>query len=250
MRIKIYLLLFFLGFSSISKSQNIKDSIVATTHFRMGYAYQIPSKNLAERFGNNSNIEVAFGIKTKKNFLFGLSTTYLFGEQVTEPGLMQNLYTSQGHILANDGKIARVIAQERGFTISLEGGKIVNIIGPNPNCGILVKGGFGFIQHKIRLEHQFDEINQLEGDFLKGYDRLTNGWQINEFVGYYHQANRKLVNFYVGIEAYQGFTAGRRDYNFDTMKKDDSPRKDFLLGMRAGWIIHLYGRSAGGEYYY
>jgi len=247
---KYFLFFITLVFCLTVNGQNIKDSIVGTSHFRIGYSYQIPGGDLADRFGNNSNIEIAFGIKTKKNSYFGLSFTSLFGGQVSEPGLMQNLYTDQGHILSNDGKISRILIQERGYTISLEAGKLFNVIGKNPNCGILVKGGFGFIQHKIRLEHQFDKINQLEGDYLKGYDRLTNGFQLNEFIGYYHQGNRKLVNYYVGLEAYQAFTAGRRDYNFDTQTVDNNPRTDLLFGIKAGWIIHLYGRSTGGEYYY
>ncbi len=245
-----FIIILFLCLGNLLHSQNVRDSIVKTSHFRLGYAYQAPGADLANRFGNNSNIEVAFGIKTKNNLYFGIRSNYLFGNKVSEPGLLSNLYNDEGTIVANDGELARLLIQERGYSISVEFGKVFNRIGPNPNCGILVKGGIGFIQHKIRLEHQFDEITQLEGEYLKGYDRLTNGWQLNQFVGYYHQGSKRRVNFYVGLEAMEGFTAGRRDYNFDTMTVDNSPRKDILYGLRAGWIIHLYGRSSGGEYYY
>lgn len=247
---KYILVIITIVFSFTMKAQNVKDSIVGTYHFRIGYAYQTPGGDMADRFGNNSNIEFAFNRKTKTNVFFGISTTFLFGRNVSEPGLMQNLYTEQGHIVANDGKISRILIQERGYTISLEGGKLFNSIGKNPNSGILMKGGVGFLQHKIRLEHQFDEITQLEGEYLKGYDRLTNGLLINEFVGYFHQGNRKLINFYIGMEAHQAFTSGRRDFNFDTQTVDNSSRTDLLYGFRVGWIIHLYGQSNGGEYYY
>jgi hypothetical protein len=55
--------------------------------------------------------------------------------------------------------------------------------------------------------------------------------------------NQRLANFYVGLEAIQGFTQSRRDLNFDTGISDTQPRLDMLFGIRAGWVIHLYSRE-------
>lgn len=248
--IKPFLTLLLLSLSVLSFGQrNVKDSTIFSPHISLSYAYQVPGGDLSDRFGNNSSIGIAFDIKTKKNIYYGFSGAMIFGKRVRQPGLLQNLVTDDGEIIADDGKLALVLTQERGYVISAEAGKIFNFIGKNPNSGLLIKGGIGFIQHKIRLEHQNNKISQLEDEYLKGYDRLTNGWQLNEFIGYYHQGNSRTINFYIGLEAYQGFTQGRRSFNFDTLSTDDTPRTDLLMGIRVGWIIHLYGRAPDDFYY-
>lgn len=235
---------------SMSSQNNEKDSVIFSPHLVFSYAYQFPGGDLADRFGNNSNIGFGFNIKTKKNFLFGVNSSYLFGSEVFEPGLLQNILTDNGEVLDNVGQQSLIVAQERGYTISLDGGKIFSIIGPNKNSGLMITGGIGFIQHKIRLEHQENEINQLEDEYLKGYDRLTNGLLLKEFFGYYHMSKARIANFYIGFEAMQGFTKNRRDFNFDTQTVDDKDRLDLLYGIRFGWVFHLYQRMPDEYYIY
>lgn len=235
-------------FQSIAQFQ-VRDSALFDPHISISFAYQTPGGDLAMRFSNNMNVGGAFHIKTKKNWYYGVQGAYFFGNKVNEPGLLQNLYTDQGEILDNQGQIAIVAPQERGFAITLDGGKILDVVGPNRNSGLLLMGGLGFLQHKIRIEHQENEITQLEGDYLKGYDRLTSGITLYQFAGYFHMSNNRLANFFFGIEAHQAFTRGRRDLNFDTMTSDNKPRFDLLAGIRAGWVLHLYTRTSS-EYYY
>jgi hypothetical protein len=99
------------------------------------------------------------------------------------------------------------------------------------------------------LEHQETTIPQLEGEYLKGYDRLTNGLAANQFLGYFNMSNSRVVNFYIGIEAIEGWTQGRRTINFDTGMVDNEARFDMLMGLRFGWVLHLYERAAN-EFYY
>jgi hypothetical protein len=42
----------------------------------------------------------------------------------------------------------------------------------------------------------------------------------------------------------------RRDYDFDIMGYDDTKRKDFLGGIRVGWILPLYQKAPEKFYYY
>lgn len=232
-----------------SGQRNIQDSVITSPHFGISYAYQMPHGDMEERFGNNSSVGLNFSIKDKRNWYYGLEGTFMFGRNVKEPGLLSNLLTDNSEVIDNDGGLSQIVIQERGWSLSLSGGRLFNVFGPNPNSGILVKAGVGFIQHKIRLEHQENRITQLEGEFLKGYDRLTNGLLISEFVGYYHMSNRRIINFFVGIEAMQGFTEGRRDFNFDTQTTNEGARMDGLLGFRAGWVINIYQREPQ-EFYF
>ena len=227
----------------------IRDSSLFDPHITLSAAYQTPGGDLANRFSNNLNIGLGFHIKTKTEWIFGIQGTYLFGNRVNEPNFLANLRTDAGEILDNQGQVAVVIPQERGFTVSLQGGYLFNVIGPNRNSGLLLRGGVGMLQHKIRIEHQENAITQLEGEYLKGYDRLTNGWMVDQFAGYYHMSNNGLINFVIGLEAYQGFTKSRRDLNFDTQSSDTASRLDMLVGIRAGWVLHLYQRAPVVQYF-
>lgn len=244
----LFFLLFILTSSAFSQ-RNVVDTTVFSPHIRFSYGYQFPQADLAERFGDNSSLGFSFGIKDRKNWIYGVSAQFQFGNSVTENGLLQNLITDNGEIIDNNGQISELIISQRGYVLHLEGGKIFNIIGPNPNSGLMVTGGIGFMQHKIRIEHQLNTITQLEGEYLKGYDRLTNGLMISQFVGYYHMSDNRYLNFYLGVEAIQGFTEGRRDFNFDTQTSNEGARTDVLVGFRAGWILNFYKRSTNTIYF-
>jgi len=249
---KKYQLLFsFLFVVNLAFSQwQVRDSALFNPHVTVGYGYSTPGGDLANRFGNNGSVEVGFHVKDKKNWYYGIQFNYLFGNKVHEPNLLSNLLTSRGEILDEQGQITTLFIQERGFNVSLQGGKVIPVIGPNKNSGLLITAGVGFIQHKIRLEHQEAKITQLEGDYLKGYDRLTNGLSVHQFIGYYHMSNNRLINFYIGAQATEGFTQSRREWNLDTQTQDTAKRLDMLFGLRAGWILNLYQRAPNDYYIY
>lgn len=249
MRGILIIILFVLYHYSAKGQFQVRDSALFDPHVSISYASQWPALDMDERFGRNNNIGIGFHIKSKKNWYYGIQGTFLFGNKVKEPGLLSNLAIDEGFVLDNQGQLSKIAVQQRGFSVTLEGGKIFDIIGPNRNSGLLVMGGVGLLQHKIRLEHQENEITQLDGDYIKGYDRLSNGLMVHQFVGYFHMSNNRLINFFIGAEAWQGFTKSRRDLNFDTKLRDDKNRTDILFGLRAGWVLHLYQRSAD-EYYF
>jgi hypothetical protein len=240
---------FFLISNSASAQRNVRDSVVFSPHISFNYGLQLPAADMEQRFGVNSAVGLAFHLKTKKNWIFGAEWSYLFGKQVNEEGLMQNLTTDGGFIINNEGGLAKVLILERGSITTVNVGKILSLKNSNPNSGIMIKGGVGLMQHKIRLETQEDLVTQLEGEYIKGYDRLTNGIVFSQFLGYFHMSDNKLSNFYAGFEFYEGFTRGRRELNFDTQVKDNAPRTDILYGFKVGWVIHMYKRT-GREFYY
>lgn len=229
--------------------RNVRDSLVFTPHISFNYGLQLPAADMEERFGINSAVGLAFHFKTKTNWMFGAEWSYLFGKKVNEEGLIQNLIVDDIYVVNNEGGLAKVLIQERGSITTLNVGKILPLRMSNVNSGILLKGGIGLMQHRIRLETQEDIVTQLEGEYIKGYDRLTNGLVFSQFVGYFHMSNNKLTNFYAGFEFYEGLTQGRRELNFDTQIKDDAQRADILYGFRVGWVIHIYKRTGRDVYY-
>lgn len=240
---------FFVGFNKATAQFNVRDS--SASFFMIGgtFAYQIPGGDLADRFGNNFNVGGTFQWKTKKNWIFGIDGNFIFSDQVKENHILDKISTVQGWVIAQDGMYADVFLYERGFMFSAKAGKIFPLIGPNPNSGLMVTMGAGLLEHKIRIEDKGNRSPQLSDEYKKGYDRLTNGLSLTEFLGYVNFGNHRLVNFMAGFEFTQAFTRSRRNFNFDTMTRDDKSRVDLLFGIRVAWIIPLYKRVPR-EYYY
>ncbi len=214
------------------------------------YAYQLPSGDLGLRFGSNHNVGLSALRKTRGNYLFGLEGGFIFGNNVHEPGLLTGVINRQGQIVDMDGVMADVQLFQRGYAIHAVVGKIIPVIGPNPNSGIMVKLGGGYMRHKIRVQTQKNEVPQLEGDYLEGYDRLAAGPAGMLYVGYQHFSNNRRINFNIGIETNIGITQPLRAYNFDTRSRETGNRFDGLTGIRAGWTIPIYKRLDDRFHYY
>jgi hypothetical protein len=231
---------------------NPRDSLVNAPLIGLSYAYQLPEGNLKERFGFNSSVGVHFLNKTKKNWIWGVDWTFTFSpqSQVKESGsLFDSINTSNGNVVDANGEYATLLFYERGWTSSVKFGKLFPVWGQNKNSGICLITGLGYMQHKIRIEDKFNRTPQLTKAYRKGYDRLSTGLMLSEFVGYLFLGNNRLLNFYAGFEVMAGFTKNRRSFNFDTMEQDTKQRLDIYYGPRIGFIIPLYKRMPD-EYYF
>lgn len=232
----------------VSAQKDIKGGAVSMPMLSFNYGFFTPGGDMAKRFGNNSSIGSIFLHKTAKNYIFGAEGNFIFGRNVRENTILDQIASEDGEVLDKDGQISTILFFERGYTISLSAGKIFPIFGPNENSGLMIRAGVGFIQHKIRIEHQNNRIPQLDGDYYKGYDRLSNGLMTNQFIGYMNMSNTRMANFYIGFEAIQGYTQSRREYNFDTRTKDTAKRLDLLYGVKVGFCVLFYKRTSSAYY--
>ena len=183
----------------------------------------------------------------------GMEGGYLFGNKVKEDGVLDNLKTEQGFIINSAGTPSETKLNERGYLVSIKAGRIFPVLpftevklGKNPNSGIMLVCGPGFLQHKI---HIVSDAPQLGGDYKKGYDRLSYGAAVSAFLGYLFLSNKRLLNFYFGLDYVQAWTKNRRGYNYDTMQYDTAKRTDIMTGVKAGWILPLY-KKVPDEFYY
>jgi len=228
----------------------IKDSLIRFTFLGLNYGFYAPGGDLADRFGNCSMAGLDLLHKTSHNVVYGLSGGFIFGSKINEPGLMSAITTSGGEIIGIDGLIANVRVFERGYQFSAAMGKIFPVNKLNPNSGILLMGGPGFLQHKIRIESIGNTVPMLNKEYRKGYDRLTNGLEFREFIGFVSFGNRQLVNFYAGLEFIQAFTENRRSYNFDNADLNGEKRTDLMFGLKVGWIMPFYKKKPKEYYLY
>jgi hypothetical protein len=253
MRIRYFLFVLFfficLTFNAFTQV-SIKDSAINATLIQAHYSYQFPGGDLKYRFGNNSSVGGGITYKFKKNWVLGAEASFIFGENIkNEYSILSNIATKEGYIIDANGTYTEIRMYERGFQVGGTFGKIIPFFSHNPNSGLTITLGGGYIQHKIRIEDRNNATPQLKKDYLKGYDQLTDGFYVNGFLGYVYLGNNKLVSFYAGIEYNLAYTQSVRGYSFTTMEYDNKKRTDILTGVKIGWIIPLY-QQAPAKYYY
>jgi hypothetical protein len=252
------LCLFLLLSSSLAFAQTESDT--STTVVKKGKADQAwnldvlvgadkAGADMAARFGNSYKIGFGLKFKSTYNWIFGVKAEFFFGKKINEPNYLSNVVTEQGAVISQGGDLMNVGIFERGYMLGAQVGKVVPILQLNRNSGPVMIASVGFIQHKIKLFDRDESFPQLSGQYKKGYDRLTNGIYLEDFIGYQYFAKNKLINFYVGLNLVYGMTAGRRTYQFDIQRADTQARRDVLTGVKLGWVLPIYKKITEEIYY-
>lgn len=214
----------------------------------MGGGIQSPGGDMSERFGNNGVIGLGLEYANEQNWFWGLEGHYFFGNSVKEDPLDILRTFPEGDIIGNNRTPASVVLRERGWYMGFGGGKLIPLI-KDRRAGIRIGLSAGWVQHKIRVQDDNSSVSQLAGDYVKGYDRLTGGPALNEFVGWQQFGSDKGWNFMIGLEFNQGFTNTLRDWDFTERRKLDDSRLDLRFGIRANWTLPFYIHSAEKIYY-
>ncbi|MFT5779699.1 MAG: hypothetical protein ACI837_002658 [Crocinitomicaceae bacterium] len=237
--------------TQLHAQRSLADTTIGTTWLGIQYGGGFPSGELAERYGYLNHVGIMVGYKTSKNWVFGMDANFLFGGDVRLTGVFDHLTDSNGNITDINGDIGNVRVAARGLYVNGIVGKVIPVLSPNPNSGILIHVGFGYLIHRMRIETQDHVVPQLELEYKKGYDRLSSGANVSQFVGYVFMGNEGAVNFYGGFYAQEGFTYNRRTINYDTPEIPVSTdlRIDVQLGFRVGWLIPIYERQPK-EFYF
>jgi hypothetical protein len=225
-----------------------KDSADLVPMFSAHVSGQVPFADLSKRFGPNFAAGGSFMLKTRKNYIFGIESFYMYGRNVKEDVLSQ-LRTAEGYVVDNEGYPADLRISERGLALHITAGKIFILDRNNRNSGLMVTAGIGGLQHRINLYDAQFKVAAVKEERSYGYDRLSLGISLSQFVGYMYLSNNRLLNFYFGVESYQAFTKSVRKLNYDTGLPDTAKRLDILTGLRVGWILPIY-RKKPNEYYF
>ena len=214
-----------------------------------GYGPQMPIGDLADLFGSNFAAEVSLDYMTANNWTIGVQGQFLFGSTVNED-VLASLRTASGDIIGNDREPADIQLRQRGSYYGLRVGKLIGLSKNNDRTGLRINLGAGLLQHRIRIQDDpFRAVPQLEGEYAKGYDRLTNGLALHQFIGYQTIGKTNGVNLTIGFEFFEGFTQNRRSFNFDTRTADEEQRLDILAGLRFSFSLPFYQGNAEDIYY-
>ena len=105
------------------------------------------------------------------------------------------------------------------------------------------------MQHKIRIQVETNNVPNLEDEYLKMYDGLSNGLSASLFIGWMHMSDKGKGHFYAGLDLNNGFTQNRRNYNYNVNGPITKLRNDLLIGLKLGWVIPISKRT-NQEFYY
>ncbi len=245
----IFSILFLCFISSAFGQVNVRDSTARGLLFNFNLAYNVPAGDVGELYGPHMSFAFDMLYKTKSNWLLGGGFDYMFGANVKNTdGLLGGFYTEDGNIIGTNGDYTSVKPLLRGWVIQAKVGKVFPIIGPNPNSGLLVQLGAGYIQHKTQIVH-FNSVYQFNEPYERGYDQLHIGFALSEYIAFFHAGNKRTINFQLGFNFIQGFTQNVREYNYFSRSYDLENKLDLYFGIKASWFLPIYDKNAQKYFY-
>jgi hypothetical protein len=223
------------------------------------FTYNFVGGDLHKNYGNNFAIGMDLAVKFKSNWSIDFGFKYYFGGNVKDDFFYEtfkNLMTDDGYFIQSNGQATTEIAdgvEFRGVSFHWQAGKIIPVTKKYRNSGIWIKAGLGVTQHFMFIKNSEDNVPSLQSNknynYKRGYDKLTIGFSLYQFIGYAHMNRRNLFCMYGGIELFESFSKRQRDFDYSLMRKDDSKFFDAMLGIKIGWIIPLYRHNPDAVFY-
>lgn len=253
--VSCFLLWFFIfsAFSQVQMRQSLIDSSGLIAYVSANYSYNFVLKNsdLYKESGNLMGVGINLSLKTKSNWTVETGFNYMFAGKVKGVDSMFSMITNgAGLIMDGNGTPADIEIDTRGWSLRLEGGKIFPISKKEQNSGIHIKVGVGAVQRFVFIKNPDNLVPFLTEEYKKGYDRLTLGISLYQYIGYTRLSNTKFACFYGGVEFYEIFLHRQRAYDFNLMGKDNRKFFDTMIGLKFGWIIPLYKKEYIDTYYF
>ena len=189
-RNSLILILFFAGSSVFGQISRTIDSLMTIPLIQGVYGFDLPGGDLSSRFGFNHEIGLGFHIKTKKGWIYGTEATFIFGDQVTaaEEANIDPLRDENNNIIGSNNQGAYFTDYnllQRGRKLPVfKFGKVFHNdwLRGSKNSGLFVRVGVGYWRYRLKIHDIDRSIEQLKGDYVKGYDHLTGGLMTTQSV--------------------------------------------------------------------
>ena len=220
------------------------------TLISFGYGPFATAGDLADRYGGGFSLNAGVNyLPGAANWELGVMATYGFGNVVRED-VLAGLRTEAGYLIGNQRAPADVALRQRHMFIGPRFGYTFPL-GANRRAGIKSSTALGYFYSRIRFqEDPVQYLPQIDADRQAGYDRLSGGPALYQFIGYQQLSLDRRLNFFVGGEAI--FAATRQLRAYDVASAAPSPqegRRDLVFGLRIGLILPIY-LGTGEEIYY
>lgn len=211
------------------------------------YGIHFPFADMKDRFGVNSTLGAGFERFIGNKIYAGIDGSFYFGSNVNED-VLEGIRSFDGSIIGISGFPGNVGLKERGYYLGVNTGKIFGKAASL--TGIRVQIGAGFLQHKIRVQVNQGDLEVLEGDKVKGYDRLTNGPAIHIAAGYQYQNPKNNLHFNITGDLFTAFTKSRRSFDNLTGGYLSGNRTDILAGISLAYIVSISRDQEADQIYY
>ncbi len=205
----------------------------------ISYGGHLPYADLAENFKYNFSLSGKLQYLFPSNLMVGLVGDYYFSEDI-KTDVVANLREPGGSIIDKFGTYSDANLGQRGFFVGATVGYLIPVIKNTKRSGIEVRFSGGYLQHWVRIQVLGSQVFALEDAYKKGYDRMTSGFGMSQYIGYRHLDKGGLLNFFGGFDIMEAFTKNRRGFNYDTGQKDTRDRLDIMIGLRIGLTIPFY----------
>ncbi len=216
-------------------------------------AYHFPLGNLRTMFKSNFAVGPGFTFKSKSNWTVGFHFDYMFGANMRDSAFFNGtLANDEGIVIDGNGLVSPggILAEGRYWTVQADFGKIIPV-DRWKNSGIWLRIGGGYFSHRLRLDDYSNQFPQLDGNYVKGYDRRSGGFALNQFIGYQFVRKNRMLNLFIGLEFHEIWTKPNRNYVFFEGPTDNMKAKfSGMIGFKAGWNIPLYERKTTTTFYY
>ena len=191
MRFSFALLTLFVAMQIYAQSDETKSKLIFIAPL---YELQFPLADMKTDFGVNSSLGLELSLINDKNIYLSMSSSFLFGSRVKDTTILDHLMDDNYNIIDNNGQIAEILLNQRGFNTNLKLGYQYPII--HENSGLLVYASIGFHQHKINIDVKNSNVPQLETENKEMYDQLAAGLSTSAFIGYVSISKKSGIHFY------------------------------------------------------
>lgn len=241
--------------------KDIMKEPIPVAMFQATYAFHFPAFDLKTDYGVSNTIGGSFVFKTASNWLLTANGNYIFGNRLKGDRIDifgESLTTDEGEMTGSAGLYTTFAIYQRGMHFQLEVGKLFPVW-PNPNSGIFVQAGVGYLRNRIKIDYDINTNNTpypVYKEYAYGYDRMRGGPALHLEAGYLYLGDSRVTNVSVSFEATYARTRDHRKYDFRVFDgvpvgyTDPAKRYNYLYyGFRVCWNIPTYQRQPE-EYYY
>ncbi|MFY0644064.1 MAG: hypothetical protein JXR19_06330 [Bacteroidia bacterium] len=232
--------------AAVEPSKNATKGFLFSPH----WAYQKVGGDLKERFYDFNSIGLGVDYKTKKNFYFGVDYDWYYGDRVKDSTIFDGIRGPSGFIIDQNGDFSVIRLRIKGYYGTVNIGYMIPLFDNQPSSGIMLMLGGGVMQHKIDIYSSQITIPQINGEYEYGYDRMAYGFSMKQFVGYQYLVTHNKFHFRAGVEFNQGFTQGRRTWNFSTNEPGTEKRFDQTTVFKFGIIVPVYTKDREDEEFF
>lgn len=213
-------------------------------------AYNTAGGDLQQRFENFASLGLGIDYKFKNNFIVGVDYDWFFGDNVKDSGVFSGIGGPTGNIIDENGDFAVIQLNMKGNYATANIGYLLNLPKNEPNSGILFSVGAGFMQHRIDIVSSQVTIPQINDEYEFGYDQMTYGFATKQYVGYQYLSEKNKFHFRLGVEYNQGFTQGRRTWDYNANKSGLAKRFDSTIAIKFGLVVPVYTKKTEDEEFF